>query len=183
MIDNLKSTEMKKIIYLKLFYLLLFIVIGHFSCHGQSNTAKSDFMSRVRFGGELGVQFGNNITQVTVAPSAIYAFNQYVSAGAGLRVGYLQERNFYDAWIYGGSLIALFNPIREIQLSAELEQLRYNFDYDSPTFVDEDFWNTGLYLGAGYNSGNVVIGIRYNVLFDNDKFNSEPWFPFVRVYF
>jgi len=174
---------MKKLEKFKRICILLLFLNGSFWSFGQSTNSTNDFMSRVQFGGEIGAQFGNNFTEVTLAPSAIYNFNRYVSAGAGLRGGYLKERNFYDAWIYGGSLIALFNPIREIQLSAELEQLRYNFSYSGPFAYDDNFWNTGLYLGAGYNSGNVVIGIRYNVLFDNDKFNSQPWFPFVRVYF
>lgn len=170
---------MRKNDFLKRIWVLMVFINGSLLSYGQS----SDFMSHVRFGGEIGAQFGSNYTEVTLAPSAIYSFNQYVSAGVGLRGGYLKEKNYYDAWIYGGSLLALFNPIPQIQLSTELEQLRYNFSYDSPLINDDNFWNTGLYLGAGYNSGNVVIGIRYNVLFDSDKFNSEPWFPFVRVYF
>jgi hypothetical protein len=70
-----------------------------------------------------------------------------------------------------------------------LEQLRVNLNYDARyTEIygpeDRDFWNTALYLGAGYRTPNVTVGIRYNVLFnENDFVYSEAWMPFVRVYF
>jgi hypothetical protein len=89
----------------------------------------------------------------------------------------------YISYIYGGSLIGLVNPIEKIQLSAELEQLRVNQEF--PDFDGKNnFWNTALYLGAGYYTGNVTIGVRYNVLFNkNDLVYSEAFMPFVRIYF
>lgn len=149
----------------------------------SDTTTKSEFWSHVRFGGAVGLNIGNNYTEITLAPSAIYDFNRYFSLGVGLRGSYAQEKNFYESWIYGGSLIALSNPIDFLQLSVELEQLRYNVTNEYPYTYDDDFWNTGLYLGAGYFSGNVTVGIRYNVLYDSDKIYAEPWLPFVRVYF
>ena len=85
--------------------------------------------------------------------------------------------------------MALFNPIRAIQLSAEIEQLRVNTERKIVTNaivenVNDDFWNTALFLGAGFRTGNVTIGARYNLLFDKNKnVYSEPFMPFVRVYF
>jgi long-subunit fatty acid transport protein len=149
----------------------------------STTTQKSEFWSHVRFGGAVGLNFGNNYTEITLAPSAIYDFNRYFSLGVGLRGSYAQEKNFYESWIYGGSLIALSNPIDFLQLSLELEQLRYNVTNEFPSTYEDNFWNTGLYLGAGYFSGNVTVGIRYNVLYDSDKIYAEPWLPFVRVYF
>ena len=45
----------------------------------QENTTKpkSEFWSKVRFGGGLGLNFGRNNTNITVAPSALYQPNQY----------------------------------------------------------------------------------------------------------
>ena len=87
--------------------------------------------------------------------------------------------------MYGPSLIVLGNPIPQIQLSAELEQLRVNVDYDDDLgFPNDNFWNTALFLGAGYRTNNVTIGVRYNVLHDSDKnVYSDVFMPFVRVYF
>lgn len=79
-------------------------------------------------------------------------------------------------------MIGLINPVEQIQLSAELEQLRVNTTYED-NFKD-DFWNTALFLGVGYRTNNVTVGIRYNVLFNRDKnVYNEAFMPFVRVYF
>lgn len=148
-------------------------------------TEYTDFWSRVHFGGGLGIGFGSNYTNVALAPSAIYDFNQYISAGIALQGSYVRDKRFYESYMYGPSLIILGNPIPQIQLSAELEQLRVNVDYDDDLgFPNQNFWNTALFLGAGYRTNNVTIGVRYNVLHDSDKnVYSDALMPFVRVYF
>jgi hypothetical protein len=79
-------------------------------------------------------------------------------------------------------LIGLINPIEQIQLSAELEQLRVNATY-SDNFKD-NFWNTALFIGAGYRTNNVTIGVRYNVLFkESNNVYNEAFMPFLRVFF
>jgi len=145
----------------------------------------TDFWSRVHFGGGLGVGFGSNYTNIALAPSAIYDFNQYISAGIALQGSYVRDKNFYESYMYGPSLIVLGNPIPQIQLSAELEQLRVNVDYDDNLgFPNDNFWNTALFLGAGYRTNNVTLGVRYNVLHDSNKnVYSDALMPFVRVYF
>lgn len=168
----------------------IFCVLGLLSgavVLGQSSVdppkQKNDFWQRVQIGGGLGLNFGSGFTDVTVAPSAIYNFNQYIAAGVGLQGSYVRVRNNYESYIYGGSLVGLFNPIEQIQISAELEQLRVNTRF-SGFYLNDNFWNTALYLGAGYRTQNVTIGIRYNVLYDaNRSVYSEPFMPFIRVYF
>ena len=165
------------------------LTMSFFMCFTAVNAQHNDFWSKVRFGGAIGAGFGSGYTDVTLAPQAIYQFNQYVALGIGIQGSYSQQKHLYSSWMYGGSVIGLFNPIPQVQLSAELEQLRVNLDVEPDRFgmydgYSRDFWNTGLFLGAGYNTGNVIIGIRYNVLFnDNDYVYSEAWMPFVRVYF
>lgn len=148
---------------------------------------KSDFWSNVRFGGGLGLNFGRGITNITVAPSALYQPNQYVAFGPGLNYTYQKFGDFQTSLI-GASAIVLANPINVVQLSAEFEQLRVNQSVsgepDRP-----GFWNTALFLGAGYRldvRGNNLgaIGVRYNVLFnDGDQVYADAWQPFVRFYF
>ncbi len=152
----------------------------------QSNLPRSssDFWNRVQFGGGIGLGFGSGYTDISLTPSAIYNFNEYVALGLGAQYSYVSQKNYYDSHLYGASAIALFNPIREIQLSVELEELRVNINPDDPAYVPERFWNTGLFLGAGYRSNNVTIGVRYNVLQDDNKrVYSDAFMPFVRVYF
>jgi hypothetical protein len=87
--------------------------------------------------------------------------------------------------MYGGSLIALFNPISELQISTELEQLRIKRTYENSFGNNsDDFWNTALFVGAGYRNENVTFGVRYNVLHrDRDNIYAEAFMPFVRVFF
>lgn len=145
--------------------------------------AKSNFWDNVQFGGGLGLAAGSGFTNISISPSAIYNFNEYVSAGVGLQYSYLKQRDFYSSSMYGGSVIGLFNPIEEVQLSVELEQLRVNLKAENSAFTD-DFWNTGLFLGAGYRLDNVTVGARYNVLFVEDKgVYGDAFMPFIRVYF
>ncbi len=155
-------------------------------CRAQEEKRKSDFWERVQFGGGLGASFGSGYTDVTVAPGAIYNFNRYFAAGLGLQYTYVSVKELYQSSLYGGSVVALFNPIEEIQLSAELEQVRVNSEYDlvDGSSFNDDFWNTAIFVGAGYRAGNVTIGMRFNVLHDNDKrVYSDAFMPFIRVYF
>lgn len=144
---------------------------------------KSFFWDNIQIGGGLGLGFGSGYANVAIAPSAIYNFNQYVALGVGLQYSYLKQRDFYQSHLYGGSVIGLFQPIEAVQLSVELEQLRANVKAEG-FFESDNFWNTGLWLGAGYRMENVTIGLRYNVLFVEDKgVYGDALMPFVRVYF
>ncbi|TGD57631.1 hypothetical protein E4635_10610 [Flavobacterium humi] len=146
---------------------------------------KSEFWKKVRFGAGLGLGFGSEFTNISVAPSAIYDVNDYFSVGLGVQYGYVKQKNVFNSHLYGASLITLVNPVQEVQLSAELEQLRVNntYSYMTPA-VKDDFWSTALFLGAGYCAQNVTVGVRYNVLYkEADNVYSQAWMPFVRVYF
>jgi hypothetical protein len=179
---------MKNILKLKCngFVVLFFLLAINTAVVSQNTStmkSKNDFWKDVQFGGGLGLAFGNGFTNVAVAPSAIYNFNQYVSAGIGLHYSYLEQRNLFSSNMYGGSLIGLINPVKELQFSVELEQLRVNVKNEN-TNITDNFWNTGLFLGAGYRTNNVTVGARYNVLFDKDRnVYGDAFMPFVRVYF
>jgi hypothetical protein len=166
--------------------LLVVFSLGYLSASAQDGTR---FVDKLRFGGIVGMSFGSEYTDITLAPGVLYQVNQYYAVGISLQGSYANQKDIYESYMYGGSLINIFNPIPEVQLSVELEQLRVNLNYEPEyssyyNIPDRDFWNTALYLGAGYNTGNVTIGIRYNVLFDDDDYvYSEAWMPFVRVYF
>ena len=142
------------------------------------------FWEQVQFGGGLGVSFGNGNFSGTLAPSAIYNFNNYVAMGPSLIFSY-QTDDFFKSTLYGGSWITLVNPIPEVQLSAEIEQLRVHQEIEFiEGTVTDNFWNTALFAGAGYRTGPVTFGIRYNVLFqDDDRVYASAWNPFVRVFF
>jgi len=157
-----------------------------FSMAQNNDSRNSDFWNHVRFGGGIGLSFGSGYFSGTLAPSAIYDVNEQFAVGLGLNFTYADEKDFYTSTIFGGSILALFDPIPEIQLSAEFEELHVNRDFDQGLIsnLDEEYWYPALFLGAGYRTGNVTFGIRYDVLYDSRKsIFIDTWIPFVRVYF
>jgi hypothetical protein len=174
------------------FYALIFLNSAVlFSQEESIPKSKSLFWQKVQFGGGLGLGIGNGYTNISISPTGFYNVNKNFTAGVGLTGSYVaQESNpsnynsiGYKSTIFGGSLIGLVHPIEEIQLSAEVEQLKVNRKFD--TFLNDDsFWNTALFLGAGYRTQNITIGVKYNVLHtDNNQIYSQAWLPFVRVMF
>ena len=157
-------------------------------CSAQQNSPNtpSDFWKKVRFGGNLSVQFSNNNTAIIVSPSALYQFNEKFLGGIGLNFGYSKfDRENVQQYNYGASLIGLYNPIQNLQLSGELEQTFVNATQE---FNNQEFKSNfdflALYLGAGYRVGNFTAGVRYDVLYDEDRsIYRSPISPFFRVYF
>ena len=161
------------------------VLIILFSCfwnvlNAQSAYQTQDFWSRVRFGGGIGLSFGSDAVQVGLTPSAIYQANDYLALGVGLNYTYSKIGD--TKWnAFGGSFLALANPIPALQASAEYEQLYVNRNFGP---FSDSYWLPALFLGLGYNTGPVTFGIRYDVLYDEGRsLYSDPWLPFVRFYF
>lgn len=162
----------------------IFLMFYSCFCLAQNPNAKSDFWNKVRFGGGIGLGFSNGGFSGSIAPSAIYQFNEVFAAGLGVNINFYQFDN-QKFWAYGPSAIVLANPIPQIQLSGEFEQLRVNSSIQTigGTF-ENDYWSPALFIGAGYTTNFATIGIRYNVLHDNqDSIYLNAWVPFIRVYF
>jgi hypothetical protein len=169
---------------------LLVLVFGIFSkIYGQTDLAvkqKSNFWKQVQYGGGFGLNIGTGFTDITLAPNAIYNLNQYLALGAGLQGSIVSQKDYYSSAIYGVNTIVLINPVEEVQLSIELEQVRVNYTFRNPTTgtLKDNFWNTGLFVGGGYRMENVTMGMRYNLLFNKDKnVYADAMMPFIRVYF
>ncbi|MDC8005931.1 alpha-ketoglutarate decarboxylase [Aureisphaera galaxeae] len=162
--------------------LCLFLSI---SLQAQEEDYPSPFWSNVRFGGGIGLSFANGFFSATLAPSAIYEVNEQFALGVGLNGTYNSEKDFYRSTILGGSILTLYNVIPELQLSAEFEELNVNRNYeDDLGLQDENYWYPALFVGAGFRSNNFTFGIRYDVLYDEERsIYADPWAPFVRVFF
>lgn len=187
-VDSTMNYNQISIVF-KPFFVILVVLFSSSAISQQKYIIdnRNHFWEKVQFGGGLGVGIGSGYTDISVMPSAIYNVNEIVAVGVGLQFGYLSSKNYYSSYVYGGSLVGLVNPIPEIQLSAELEQVRVNTDYKAvnnfPSYSD-NYWNTALYLGAGYRTGSVTIGARYDVLYNpNKSLYGSGFMPFVRVYF
>ena len=153
-------------------------------CMAQNQNSNREFWSHVRFGGGIGLGFNNGGWNGSLAPSALYEFNDRFAAGLGLSVNYAKydESTFFA---YGGSVTSLYNPIHFLQLSAEFEQLRVRREYrNSFGILDVEDWVPALFLGLGYRAQFVTVGLRYDLLYDNEKsIYANAWMPFIRVYF
>lgn len=143
-----------------------------------------EFWKSVRFGGSLGLSLGNGNFAGIIAPSAIYDFNSIVSTGVGLSGAYASQSRF-NATSFGGSVITMVRPLRFLQISGEFEELYItrNYKLDGANLREQD-WVPALWAGLGYSTGNIVTGVRYNLLHDTNKsFYSSAFMPFVSVYF
>ncbi|AUC75130.1 alpha-ketoglutarate decarboxylase [Olleya sp. Bg11-27] len=178
---KIKSINSSKIIILSMIA-CFFVTFGN----AQDNLPqqKSEFWKNVRFGGGLGLSTGSNFFSATLAPTAIYQFDDSFALGVGLNATYNKSKNFYKSTILGASIIGIYTPIRDIQISGEFEQNHVNRNFDNPAFIDDTYWVPSLFIGAGYTTNNITIGIRYDVLYDDTKsIYANAWVPFVRVFF
>ena len=168
---------------------LFFVSVSTFAQQNQEGyiPQTTNFFSDVKLGGALGLSIGNGFTNIAIAPTALKPVTEQLAFGAGLQFNYLKSKGFYESTSYGVNLLGIYSPAEMIQLSAEVEQLRVNntlIDNHVSFYHKESFWNTALFLGAGYTSGNATIGIRYNVLYKDDNLvYNQAWMPFIRVFF
>jgi len=165
--------------------LLIFLLLGTNFVLSQEQKEPSNFWNNVRFGGGLGLNFGDDFFYGSISPSGIYEFNNYFALGLGLNATFINQKNSSKSTILGGSLISLFNVVPEFQISAELEQLNVSTKYSALLDInDENYWIPALFIGAGYRSNNATIGLRYDLLYNDDKsLYISPWVPFLRFYF
>jgi len=170
----------------KIIILLTVFIFSSFNLFSQnSDLDKHRFIDDVRFGGGINMGTGSSYTSFSISPSAIYDFSNEFSAGLSLTYVYVKNKSFANSTtnIYGGSVLALYKPINNLQFSTEFEQLKIDQKY---AFVNNsDLWQSALYIGAEYVTGNISMGLRYDVLFDENTnvIYSSALSPIFRVYF
>lgn len=151
----------------------------------RQTAPQNNFWEHVRFGGGIGLGFGNGFFSGTIAPSAIYQIAPQFAMGIGISGTYNKRKHLYSSTILGGSVMAFYNVIPELQLSAEFEESHVNrkWEMDGGNYSDS-YWYPALFFGAGFHAGNVTIGLRYDVLYQKSKsIYGTAYMPFVRVYF
>ena len=170
--------KIKRNLLITFFYTLIFLnSTDLFSQQDSISKTKSVFWQKVQFGGGLGLAFGNGYSNFALSPTGYYHVNKTVSVGVGISGSYVaQESNpsnynatGFKSTIFGGSVIGLFHPIEEVQLSAEIEQLLINRKFDAVNSRNDSFWNTAVFVGAGYRQQNVTFGVRFNLLHTNQN--------------
>lgn len=157
--------------------LLIFLaIICFFTAQAQQNSFSWD---NVSYGGGITLGFGGGTT-VGIAPNAIYNFGNGLSTGLG--VGYLySDFNNFTSSAFNLSAISFYETPYEIILSAELEQY---FARQTGIFGEFSTNFPALHLGVAYNLGRFALGIRYDVLYNENKsIFASPISPVVRFYF
>lgn len=173
---------MNKSILLPVFILLLTLNLS-----AQNNdTTPYRFMDHVRFGGGISMAFGSGYSSFSIAPSAIYDFSQYFSAGLAGKYIYHKQKSTVSKAVnmYGGSVLAFFRPIAQLQFSTEYERIKLNERINLQNAVPNSL--DALFFGIEYVTGNIAIGFRYNVLYDkgtDDIIYPSAALPVFRVYF
>ena len=171
----------------KILILQTLIIFIHLNLAGQnSDLNQHHFMDDVRFGGGINIGVGSSYSTFSISPSVLYDFSSEFSAGLSLTYVYVKNKSIVNSTtnIYGGSFLALFKAMNSLQFSAEYEQLKIDQAY---AFLNENasLWQPALYIGAEYVTGNISMGLRYDVLFDKttNVIYSSALSPVFRVYF
>lgn len=168
-----------------LLLLNLFIFINTNLFSQNSDLAPHRFIDDVRFGGGINIGLGNTYSTFSISPSVIYDFSEEFSAGLSGTYVYVKNKSTIESTtnLYGGSVLALYRPINYIQISTEFENLKINQKLIYDNALSD--WQTSLYFGLEYVTGNIAMGLRYDILYDKVKniTNSSALNPVFRVYF
>jgi hypothetical protein len=164
---------------------LVLLLAFSITMQSQETQYQDRFIDHVRFGGSINMGFGSNHSFFVLAPSAIYDFSDAVSAGLSAKYMYFKNKSLitHTTNLFGGSVLTLFRPSPGIQLSAEFEQLRLSRKINIQDAVDD--WQSALFVGAEYVTGNIAMGLRYDLLYDKAENLIYPsaLSPVFRVYF
>ena len=160
------------------FFLISLFFFFSFSLKAQE-TKKIQWMSG------FGLSINNEFFSISLQPGILYSFSPKIKTGMALQYSYAKSnKNYYGVNfkrnMYGGNLMAMYYPIKEIETSLEYEALRINETYNS---VQKNYWSPGFFAGVGYMSKNFVVGFKFNFLYKEDGIYKEPLFPYVRIYF
>ena len=136
---------------------------------------------------QFGLGFGLNFvggTSVSLSPNLTYRLNDKMSAGAGLLFNYNAVKDLQTTTTIGANAIFNYYPVEKLLTTAEFAEMHVNRN-NKVTSVKDDFWDSALFLGVGYQlTPKISVGGKYNLLYDKDKsVYSSPFVPFVNISF
>ncbi|SNR77005.1 hypothetical protein SAMN04488009_3690 [Maribacter sedimenticola] len=140
---------------------------------------------KLKFGCGFGLNFLGG-TNITLSPNLRYAISDKFNLGAGIQGSYTSIKDVQKTTTFGANIITEYIPTRKFTTLLEFAQLKVNNTRETPTGeVKDDFWESALFVGAGFNINNkITIGAKYNVLYDDDEsVYTSPIIPFVNISF
>lgn len=134
--------------------------------------------SKLFFGGNFGLGFGNVSTLVNVSPQVGYRFNRYLAAGAGVNFIYSSYKYEYDGYkeqfgVAGLNIFGRFYPIEyaflQLQPEANYTWVKYKFldgntpDYKLPSKVVPSLLG-GVGAAIPTGRGYFIVMAQYDLL-------------------
>jgi len=153
-----------------------------FSTNLQAQEKKT---KKIGFYGGFGLSLGTGYTYISLQPGVIYNWEPKFKLGAGVQYTYLKSNKAYYGVnysynIYGFNTMAMYYPAKELEITAEYENLYVKQKYNG---VENNFWSPALFGGLGYRYGPVVAGFKFNFLYDpKTSIYQDAFIPFIRIY-
>ncbi len=167
--------------------------------HVQTFSQRS-FGSKVFFGGNLGLQFGN-LTLVDISPLIGYRLTEDIDIGVSITYKYYKVKDYYyylqgnkyfdlEANILGGGIFGRYHFTETLFAHAEIEYLNFNQDnyiiYNNGIVKEnENIGISSVLVGGGYKQaigGNSFLTIM--LLYNLNETNNSPYSnPIIRVGF
>ena len=138
----------------------LFFILLNFSTHAQETKPK-----KFSFYGGFGLSFSTGYTYISLQPGVIYHLHPKFKLGAGVQYTYLKSNKSYYGVnykynIFGFNTLVLYNPINELEVSAEYEDLYVKQNYND---IQKNFWSPALFGGLAYRYGPVAAGFKFRM--------------------
>lgn len=177
--------QKKSLLVTGLFMLIVATCIGQTTVDSLGSVTIADSVKPKRL--NFGLGFGFNFvggTNISLAPNLTYKVSDKLSVGAGLQFSYMGIKNLQKTITYGVNALAFYTPVNRLITTIEFAQLKVNRELLT-TNVKDDFWESALFLGAGFQiTPKIAAGAKYNVLYNKNKsIYSSPIVPFVNINF
>ena len=147
---------------------------------------KQNEPSKIYWGGELGLSFGNYF-RISIVPLVGYKVTPKFHVGAKLGFSYIEDKRYEDAKItsfnYGGTLFTRYLLFKG--LYAHGEMVYWSYKYQTENLEGDRTWVPFLLLGGGYifpvSPGvSLFVEALWDVLKDeNSPYDSSS--PFVKM--
>jgi len=152
------------------------------------------------FGGGAGFNFGNN-TNIFLAPQVGYKVSDDWTVGGGYMYNYTrwnriwngirwEEVNFENQ-VHGPNIFTNLSFFETLFVGTQVEYLNhdvYIYNFNTGGFDITNEWTPVWFLQGGYmqklgNKGQMLLGMRINVLHDVDSPYSTSWAPIFQIFF
>ncbi len=162
--------------------------------------APENFFDRLVYGGGAGLSFGNN-TNIFLAPQVGYQINDNWVAGVGYMYNYARWNQIlttqgwvevdFENQIHGPNIFTNYNFLNTLFVGTQLELLNndlYTYNNINGDFDISNTWTPVLFVQGGFfqrigNSGAMQIGLRLNLLHDENSPYATSWAPIFQVFF